>query len=127
MRKEIRTAGAPAPVGPYSQAVEVNGILYISGQIGIDPKTGQMPDHFKAQAEQVLANIYAILKEAGYSKDNVVKITVYMVDLSKFKEFNDLYEDFFKDVEPKPARAVVGVNSLPLSAFVEVETIAIKG
>ncbi|WP_461829441.1 RidA family protein [Aquifex sp.] len=124
MKREIRTEKAPKPVGPYSQAVEVGGFLFLSGQIGIDPSTNKLVDGFKNQVIQIFKNIDAILKEAGYRKEDIIKVTVYIVDISKFKELNDIYEEFFKDVSVKPARVTVGVKELPLGAEVEIEVVA---
>ncbi|WP_457600348.1 RidA family protein [Hydrogenivirga sp.] len=127
MRKSVYTDRAPRPVGPYSQAVEVNGTLYLSGQVGIDPSTGELKEGFLPQAEQVLKNIEAVLEEAGYKKEDVVKVVIYLTDIGRFKEFNELYEDFFSKVEPKPARVTVGVKELPLGADIEIEVTAVKG
>ncbi len=126
MKEEIRTREAPAPVGPYSQAVKAGNTLYISGQIGINPETGKLEEDFTVQVKRIFKNIEAILKEAGFSKENIVKVTVYITDISRFGEFNKIYEEFLKDVNVKPARVTVGVNELPLGALVELEVIAIK-
>ncbi len=126
MKREIRTDKAPKPVGPYSQAVEVGNTLYLSGQIGIEPSTGKLLESFEDQARQVLTNVEEILKEAGYSKENIVKVIIYLTDISRFREFNVLYEEFFKDVDPKPARVTVGVKELPLGAQIEVEVVAVR-
>ena len=126
MKREIRTDKAPKPVGPYSQAVEAGNTLYLSGQIGIDPSTGKLLESFQDQARQVLSNVEEILKEAGYSKDNIVKVVIYLTDISKFRDFNALYEEFFRDVDPKPARVTVGVKELPLGAQIEIEVVAVK-
>ncbi|RLJ71123.1 2-iminobutanoate/2-iminopropanoate deaminase [Hydrogenivirga caldilitoris] len=126
MKRAIFTEGAPAPVGPYSQAIEVNGTLYVSGQIGIDPGTNRLRESFEGQAEQVLKNVEAVLQEAGYSKGDIVKVVIYLTDITKFKEFNSLYESFFQGIEPKPARVTVGVKELPLGAQIEVEVTAVK-
>jgi len=126
MPRKIHTPLAPKPVGPYSQAIEVKGTLYLSGQVGIDPSTGELLNDFGAQARQVLRNVEEILKEAGYSKWNVVKVIVYLTDMSKFGEFNALYEEFFREVDPKPARVTVGVKELPLNAQIELEVVAVK-
>jgi len=126
MVRAIFTEKAPKPVGPYSQAVEVGNTLYVSGQIGIDPSTSKLREGFEEQVNQVFRNIQAILAEAGYSRENVVKITVYLVDMSKFSIFNTFYEEFFSGVSPKPVRVTVGVSELPLQAEIEVELIAVK-
>ncbi len=127
MKKSVYTDGAPKPVGPYSQAIEVGNTLYLSGQIGIDPQTNELKGSFEEQAGQVLANVEAILREAGYGKADVVKVVIYLTDISRFKEFNALYERFFEEVEPKPARVTVGVKELPLGAQIEIEVTAVKG
>jgi len=126
VKRAIRTEKAPKPVGPYSQAIEAGNTLYISGQIGIEPATGELPSDFTSQVRQVLRNAEEILISAGYSKENVVRVTIYLRDLSKFGEFNTLYEEFFTSIDPKPARVTVGVKELPLGADVEIELIAVK-
>jgi len=127
MKRAVFTPEAPRPVGPYSQAIEVDGTLYLSGQIGIDPKRGKLVDGFESQVKQVFTNLEAVLREGGYSKREVVKVVIYLTDLSRFSELNKVYEEFFKEVEPKPARVTVGVKELPLGAEVEIELIAVKG
>ena len=116
---------APSAIGPYSQAVEANGTLYISGQIPINPATGKMIDGgIKEQTEQVLKNIGAILTEAGYSYENVVKSTCLLADMSLFGEMNEVYASIYK--EKQPARAAFAVKGLPLGALIEIESIAVK-
>lgn len=125
MKKIISSPNAPAAIGPYSQAVEANGTLYISGQIPIDPKTGKLVEGgIKEQARQVLQNIGAILKEAGYDYSNVVKSTCLLANMDDFKEMNKVYSQFY--AENPPARAAYGVVKLPLGALIEIETIAVK-
>lgn len=124
--REIRTSKAPAPVGPYSQAVEVNGFIFLSGQIGIDPQRQNLVEGFRNQVERIFENIDAILREAGISRSDIVKVTIYLKDIKKFKELNEIYEEFFKEVPVKPVRVTVGVNELPLGAEVEIEVIAVK-
>ncbi len=125
MKRIISTSKAPSAVGPYSQAVEVNGILYISGQIPIDPATGKLIEgDIKDQTEQVLKNIGAILSEAGYNFSDVVKSTCLLADMSYFKDMNEIYATFYK--ENQPARAAFAVKGLPLAALIEIESIAIK-
>jgi 2-iminobutanoate/2-iminopropanoate deaminase len=126
MRREIRTDRAPAPVGPYSQALEVGNVLFLSGQIGIDPKTGRLKEDFTQQVRQAFKNVEEILREAGYSLGEVVKVTLYLKDLSRFSEVNRVYEEVFGEVEPKPARVTVGVKDLPLGAEIEVEVVAVR-
>ena len=125
MKKFISTNNAPAAIGPYSQAVEVNGTLYVSGQIPVNPATGKIVEgDIKAQAEQVFANINAILTAAGYTLDNVVKSTVFIADMSLFPELNEVYKKYYTD--NFPARSTIAVKGLPLGALVEIETVAVK-
>ena len=125
MKRIINTPNAPAAIGPYSQAVEANGTLFISGQIPIDPLTKQFPEGgIKEQTLQVMKNIEAILLEAGYSFSDVVKSTCLLSDMANFAAMNEVYGSFYS-VNP-PARAAFAVKGLPLGALVEIETIAIK-
>ncbi len=125
MKKIIHTTKAPAAIGPYSQAVKANGTLYISGQVPVDPATGKIVDgDVTAQTNQVMANISAILNEAGYSFSDVVKSTCLLANMSDFKAMNEVYGSFYK--ENAPARAAFAVKDLPLGALVEIETIAVK-
>ncbi len=124
MKKIIATTNAPAAVGPYSQAVEAAGTLYISGQLPLDPATGKMPEGLEAQAEQVFANIGAILKAAGYTFDDVVKSTVLLADLGDFAAMNAIYAKYY--TREMPARVCYQVAALPMGARVEIETIAVK-
>jgi 2-iminobutanoate/2-iminopropanoate deaminase len=125
MKRIISTDKAPAAIGPYSQAVEVNGTLYISGQIPIDPAIGKMIDGgIKEQTHQVLKNVGAILQAAGYDFQNVIKCTCLLSDMDNFKEMNEVYGLYYK--ENQPARAAYGVVKLPLGALIEIETIAAK-
>ena len=125
MKKIIHTNEAPKAVGPYSQAVEANGMLFISGQIPIDPAIGKIIDGgIKEQTEQVLKNIGAILKTAGYGYADVVKSTCLLNDMDNFAAMNEVYGRYY--AENPPARAAYGVVRLPLGALVEIETIAIK-
>src|SRR6056297_225523 len=124
MKKIIYTENAPQAIGPYSQAVEINGTLYISGQVPVNPKTGAMPEGIKAQTEQVMKNIGAILEAAGYSYENVIKSTCLLSDMANFKAMNEVYGSYYK--ENPPARAAYGVVQLPLGALIEIETIAVK-
>ena len=123
----IYTEKAPRPVGPYSQAVVAGSFLFLSGQIGLDPQTGKLREGFKEQAQQVFKNIEAILEAAGAGKESIVRMVVYLTDLSLFGEFNQLYEEFFKDVKVKPVRTTVEVSHLPLGALIEVEATAFLG
>jgi 2-iminobutanoate/2-iminopropanoate deaminase len=125
MKKIISTAKAPAAIGPYSQAVEQNGMLFVSGQIPIDPRTGEISGHtVREQTELVLENISNILADAGYRMGDVVKTTCFLTDLDTFTEMNEVYALFFSD--NPPARATVEVNRLPRGAKVEIEALAIR-
>lgn len=125
MKKIISTSKAPAAVGPYSQAVEIKGTLYISGQIPIDPETGKLVESdITSQTEQVFRNIAAILSEAGYSFRDVVKSTCFLSDMANFRAMNEIYGKYYP--ENQPARAAFAVKELPLGALVEIETIAVK-
>ncbi|MBI4015657.1 MAG: hypothetical protein HY362_02980 [Candidatus Aenigmarchaeota archaeon] len=122
MRKvAVSTEKAPAPIGPYSQAVLHDGkyTLNLSGQIGIDPKTGKLVSGIEAQTRQALENVGGILSAVGWGYENVTSVTVYLVDMKDYPTVNRLYERMFSDT--KPARAVVGVSSLPLGALVEIQ------
>ena len=125
MKTIISTDQAPAAVGPYSQAVEVNGILFVSGQIPLDPATGKISgDDIRMQTEQVLENLGAILEEAGYSYADVVKCTCLLDDMDNFKAMNEVYSRYF--TSEQPARAAFGVSALPLGVMIEIEAIAMK-
>jgi len=124
MKKIIHTDQAPKAIGPYSQAIEINGMLFISGQIPVIPETGQIPDGIEAQTEQVMKNIGAILSEASYGFENVVKSTCLLSDMANFKAMNEIYGKYYA-VNP-PARAAFAVKALPLNVLVEIETIAVK-
>ncbi len=125
MKRIIHTHKAPQAVGPYSQAVEINGILYISGQIPVDPATGKFVDGGIAeQTEQVMKNIGAILDAAGYNFGHVVKSTCLLDDMNNFQAMNAVYAKYYP--ENPPARAAYGVVRLPLGAMIEIETIAVK-
>ena len=124
MIKRISTDKAPAAIGPYSQALDTGNMLFISGQIPIDPATGVMPETVEEQAKQVLTNIKNILAEAGLTMANVVKTSVFLSDLSDFAKVNEVYASFF--AEPYPARSCVQVAAIPKGAKVEIETIAVR-
>jgi len=126
MKQRIFTDQAPKPVGPYSQAVKVGNFLFVAGQIGIDPKTGKLREGFEEQVKQTFENISAILSASGYSWEDVVRVVVYLKDLSKFSDFNRLYQELLKDVSIPPVRSTVEVSSLPLNALVEIEATAYK-
>ncbi|MCR4592595.1 MAG: RidA family protein [Bacteroidaceae bacterium] len=123
--KAISTSKAPAAIGPYSQAIEVNGFVFASGQIPIDPATGQFVEGgIKEQTRQALTNAQNILKEAGTDLSHVVKTTVFLSDIANFAPMNEVYAQFF--TEPYPARSAVAVKDLPKGALVEVEVLAAK-
>lgn len=124
MKRIIESAQAPAAIGPYSQAIEANGTLYISGQIPINRENGEIAEGIIAQTEQVMKNIGYILAEAGYQYSDVVKTTCLLSDMSNFKAMNEVYGSFFS--ENPPARAAFAVKELPLGVLVEIESIAIK-
>ena len=125
MKRIISTKEAPAAIGPYSQAVEINDTLYVSGQIAIDPRTGKLVEgDITVQTEQVFKNIAAIIKAAGYSFVEVVKSTCFLSDISNFKAMNEVYGHFY--FENHPARSAFAVKELPLGALIEIETIAVK-
>ncbi len=125
MKKIISTKNAPAAIGPYSQAVEAGGLLFISGQLPIDPATGALaPAEIKAQTEAVIKNLEGILKAEGLGLENVLKTTVFMTELSQFAQMNEVYGRFFAN-QP-PARATVEVKALPKAALVEIEAIAAR-
>ena len=124
MKKIIATPEAPAAVGPYSQAVEANGTLYISGQLPIDPATKSMPEGIQAQTLQSLKNIEAILKAAGYTKADVVKSTVLLQDIADFGAMNEVYASFY--TENPPARVAYQVAALPMGVKIEIEAIAVR-
>lgn len=123
--KAIHTLKAPAAIGPYSQAIEVNGFVFASGQIPIDPTTGSFVEGgVKEQTRQALTNASQILQEAGTDLSHVVKTTVYLADMADFAAMNEVYAQFFS--EPYPARSAVAVKDLPKGALVEVEVLAAK-
>ena len=120
---KIHTDNAPAAVGPYAQAIAAGGMLYTSGQIALDPATGEIVgDDIKAQAEQVMKNLAAVLTEAGTSQENVIKTTCFLKDMGDFGAFNEVYGAFFTE---KPARSCVAVKTLPKDVLCEVEVIAV--
>ncbi len=123
MKQVISTPNAPAAVGTYSQAIVANGMVYASGQLGLNPATGDFAgEDFKSQAEQSLKNVGAILEAAGTSFDNVVKVSVFMSDMANFAALNEVYAQFFK--APYPARSAVAVKTLPKNGLIEIEVIA---
>ena len=125
MKKVIFTKNAPAAIGPYSQAVETDGMVFLSGQIPVNPATGNVVDGgVKEQTAQVFENIKSVLAEAGLAVENIVKTTVFLKDMSLFADMNEVYAEYFdKDF---PARSAVAVKSLPKDVMVEIECIAVK-
>ena len=122
MKETIKAKNAPAAIGPYSHAVVAGNLMFLSGQIAINPETGEMPAGVHAQTAQAIANIKAILAEKGATLDNVVKTTVYLAEMSLFGEMNEIYAQHFS--EPFPARSAIAVKELPKRALVEIEVIA---
>ena len=124
MEKDIiQTAAAPEPIGPYSQAVESNGTLYCSGQIPVDPATGDIPETIEAQTHLVLSNLRAVIEEAGAELKDVVKTTLFLTDLNTFATVNAIYGEYF-DEKNAPARSTVQVAALPKGVLIEIDAIA---
>jgi len=124
MKEAIATKNAPAAIGPYSQAIKTESLIYCSGQLPIDPATGKMPEGVKEQTRQSLANVKAILAEEGLDINSVVKTTVLLADMSLFGEMNEVYGETFS--QPFPARSAFAVKALPMGALVEIEVIATR-
>ena len=124
MKNPIATNNAPGAIGPYSQAIDAGAFLFISGQIPVNPTNGEVPEGIKAQTAQSIANIKAILAEAGLTMDNVVKTTVFLADMSLFADMNKVYAENF--TAPFPARSAVAVKELPKQVLVEIEVIAVR-
>jgi len=123
MKLEVKSDGAPSPIGPYSQAVDA-GEVYCSGQVGIDPRTGNLEATIEAQTARALSNLEGVLSAAGLGMKDVVKTTVFMVDLTEFSQMNDEYAKHFS--RPFPARSTVKVAALPKGAKVEIDAIAVR-
>lgn len=124
--KAIQTSQAPAAIGPYSQAIAARYWLFVSGQLGLDPKTGNLVGaDLASQARQALENMRQIVVAGGSDLKSVLSVDVFLTDIDKFAEFNEIYKEFFSD--HRPARAVVGVNALPKGACVEIKCIALCG
>jgi len=121
-RQAISTGGAPGAIGPYSQAIQSGDMLFCSGQLGLDPATGELADGVEAQAERALRNLQSVLDAGGLSFDDVVKTTIFLADIGDFSAVNAIYAKVVPD--PSPARSTVGVGALPKGALVEVEAIA---
>ena len=124
MKKIIRTDKAPAAIGPYSQAVEVNGMVYTSGVIPVVPETGEIPEGSVAQADQAFTNVKHLLEAAGTSMANVIKTTVFIKEMNDFAAINEVYAKFFE--EPYPARSCVEVARLPKDVMLEIEVVATR-
>lgn len=124
MKKIISTDKAPKAIGPYSQAIEVNGMIFTSGVIPVNPATGEIPEGIEAQAEQAIGNLAALLKESGVSTDDVVKTTVFIKNMDDFAKINEIYSKYFtKDC---PTRSCVEVARLPKDVLIEIDSIAVK-
>ncbi|MDO4299523.1 MAG: RidA family protein [Lachnospiraceae bacterium] len=124
MKQAISTDKAPAAIGPYSQAIEVNGMVYTSGVIPVNPATGEIPEGVQAQAEQAISNLCALLKASGTSAENVVKTTVFIKEMNDFGAINEIYAKYFTGVYP--ARSCVEVARLPKDVLIEIEAVATK-
>ena len=120
----IHTEDAPQAIGTYSQAIEAAGTFYLSGQIGLDPKTMELAAGFEAQAHQVFCNMRAVAAATGCALDNAVKLTVFLEDLGNFAKLNEIMAGYF--TEPYPARSALGVSQLPKGALIEVEAVLVK-
>ena len=125
MKEIIATTGAPGAIGPYSQATKAGSLVFVSGQLPIDPATGVMPEDVSAQTKQSLTNGKAILEAAGGTMADVVKTTVFLADMNDFAAMNEVYAEFF--TEPYPARAAFQAAGIPKGALVEIECVAVKG
>lgn len=125
MQKKIDTSKAPGALGPYSQAVEIDNLVYTSGQLGICPKSGELADGVKAQTKQALENVKAILEEAGLGMNNIIKTLVFIQDMNDFGAVNEVYAEYING-DVLPARSCVEVAKLPKGGLVEIEVIALK-
>ncbi len=124
MKKIINDTKAPAAVGTYSQGVELNGTIFFSGQIGLDPENGEMKEGFQAQLDQVMKNIDALLEGTDLKRENIIKTSIFLTDLGKFSLVNEAYENYF--TAPYPARSCIQASALPKGALVEIEVIAAR-
>lgn len=122
--KTVHTNKAPVAVGPYSQAIEASGFIFVAGQIGIDPKTNNLLEGLENQMHQIMKNLLAVLQQAKVDFTHVVKTTIYVKNMSDYVKVNEIYGTYFAD--HKPARATIGVSELPKGALVEIEMIAVK-
>lgn len=124
-KKIVKTDLAPAAVGTYSQGVEFNGVIYFSGQIGLEPKSMAMAEGFRGQLDQIMKNIDGLLESEDLKRENIIKTSIFVTDLANFGEVNEVYENYFSN--PYPARSCVQVPALPKGALVEIEVIAARG
>ncbi len=123
MKKQINTEAAPAAIGPYSQGIEIDGFIFTSGQIPIDPKTSEMVENdIEKQTVQVLKNLKNVLKKADLGMDNIIKTSIFLSDLGNFDKVNEIYEGYFGDIPP--ARSCVEVAKLPKNSLIEIEAVA---
>ncbi|MGM0602452.1 MAG: RidA family protein [Bacillota bacterium] len=123
MKKQINTEAAPAAIGPYSQGIEIEGFIFTSGQIPIDPETSEMVENnIEKQTVQVLENLKNVLKKANLGMDNIIKTTIFLSDLGNFDKVNEIYEEYFGDIPP--ARSCIEVAKLPKNSLIEIEAIA---
>ena len=126
VKQVVSSPSAPAAIGPYSQAIDAGGTVYLSGQIGLDPGTGHLVDGgFDAQVHRALRNLRAVAEAAGASLDDCVKLTLFLTDLANFPRVNEIMQEYF--AKPFPARSTVGVSSLPRDAQFEVEAVLVRG
>ena len=124
-RSIVETKKAPPPVGPYSQAIQAGNMVFVSGQIALHPETNEIPEDFTTQCHQVLKNLQAILEASGSSLEHTVKVMIYMTDIDRFNELNEIYEGYLGSA--KPARACVEVSRLPKGVLVEMDAVALIG
>lgn len=124
-RSIVETKKAPPPVGPYSQAIQAGNMVFVSGQIALHPETNEIPEDFTTQCHQVLRNLQAILEASGSSLEHTVKVMIFMTDINRFNELNEIYEGYLGSA--KPARACVEVSKLPKGVLVEMDAVALIG
>ncbi len=124
MKKVLESSHAPAPLGHYSQGIEINNTIYLSGQIGINPETNFLVENLTAEADQIMNNIKAVLESANLSLVNIVKVTIYLKNMDNFQMFNEVYARYMKD--NRPSRSCIAVAGLPKDANIEVDVIAVR-
>ena len=124
-RSIVETKKAPPPVGPYSQAIQAGNMVFVSGQIALHPETNEIPEDFTTQCHQVLKNLQAILEASGSSLEHTVKVMIYMTNIDRFNELNEIYDGYLGSA--KPARACVEVSRLPKGVLVEMDAVALIG